>query len=172
MQAESNMRRFVLRAGLAGCLAALGGCGFHLRGSRPLPFETLYITGRQYSELNATLKRSIEAQTETTVTENEKEAGATLEILKNSRDKSILSVGGDGRVREYLLKHTLSFRVLANGGGELMPPSTVEATRELLYASDAEQLARTQEETVLYKDMLNDIVLQVLRRLQAIKRKG
>ncbi|MDE2599677.1 MAG: hypothetical protein KGL40_08640, partial [Rhodocyclaceae bacterium] len=60
------MRKSPLSLGLMLlCVTLLTACGFKLRGSYDLPFDTLYIALPENNELHAVLKRNIEAGTKT-----------------------------------------------------------------------------------------------------------
>lgn len=149
-------------------LATLTACGFALRGARPLPFETLYINMPETSELGAAIKRSIRASGITRVPDNREGAQAILEPLTESREKVILSLNSAGRVREYQLRQKFAFRVHDGKGGELLPPAEILLTRDITF-NDAQLLAKEQEEVLLYRDMQNDLVQQILRRVAAAK---
>ncbi len=79
----------------------LSACGFQLRGSYSLPWDTLYLGLAENNEMYAQIKRGIEAATKTRVITNAKEAQAALVILGNTQSKSILSLSGTGLVREF-----------------------------------------------------------------------
>jgi LPS-assembly lipoprotein len=49
-------------------------------------------------------------------------------------------------------------------GGEYVPPSVVQLSRDVTY-NDAEILAKEAEEQLLFRDMQSDMVQQVMRRL-------
>ena len=80
----------------------------------------------------------------------------------------ILSLSSSGRVREKSLRYRYSYRITDNKGRDLVLPDTVELNRELTYA-DSDVLAKTQEEDLLWRDMENDLVQQLMRRLAAVK---
>ena len=42
-------------------MTVIAGCGFQLRGSYSLPYESIYLSGAEYSLINASLKRAIRA---------------------------------------------------------------------------------------------------------------
>ncbi len=149
-------------------LITLTACGFALRGARPLPFETLYINMPETSELGAAIKRSIRASGITRVPDTREGAQAILEPLGESREKVILSLNSAGRVREYQLRQKFTFRVHDGKGGELLPPADILLTRDITF-NDAQLLAKEQEEVLLYRDMQNDLVQQILRRVAAAK---
>ena len=142
---------------------AISGCGFQLRGSAAVPFQTLYIPNAK-TGIALDLKRNIEAGTNVKVVDDPKQADAVLELFGEEREKIILSLTGAGRVREFRLRYRVKYRVHDGKGGEYVPPSTVELSRDVTY-NDAEILAKEAEEQLLFRDMQSDMVQQVLRRL-------
>jgi LPS-assembly lipoprotein len=148
----------------------LSACGFHLRGAYSLPFDTLYIAQPESSELRAIIKRNIEASTQTRITDAANEAQATLKIVADAPEKRILSLNSAGRVREFQLIRTFVFAVSNNAGGEYLPQSTIVLTREMSF-DDAAVLSKEAEEVLLWRDIQNDLVQQLLRRLASAKQK-
>jgi len=148
--------------------ATLAGCGFHLRGSVAMPFDTLYIPNAKVG-IALELKRNIEAGTNVKVVDDPKAADAILELSGESREKIILSLTGTGRVNEFRLRYRVNYRVHDGKGNEYVPTSMVQLTRDVTY-NDAEILAKEAEEQLLFRDMQSDMVQQVLRRLAAAER--
>ena len=146
-------------------VALLAGCGFHMRGTEAVPFRTIYIPGAT-GGIALDLKRNIEAGTEAKVVDDPKAADAILDISNETREKIILSLSGTGRVREFRLRYSVTFRVHDGKGNDFVPRSTVQLTRDVTF-NDAEILAKEAEEQLLYRDMQTDMVQQVLRRLAA-----
>ena len=110
-------RRRLLRAGLAlTAAAALGGCGFRLRGPQPMDFATLHVNVSAQTELGAQLRRLVAVSGSTVVVEEEAAAEARLQILGNARSREILSLTGAGKVREYQLHQNLQFQLLDKAG--------------------------------------------------------
>jgi len=144
----------------------LASCGFHLRGSAPLPFETLYISGSP--SFATQLARGIRSGSSTRVVSNAKEAQVTLQVVGEQNERVILSLSGSGRVREIQLRYRISYRLSDSEGRELMPVTEVQLKRDLSY-SDTDVLGKEQEEQLLVRDMRNDAVQQVLRRLQVAR---
>ena len=147
---------------------ALAACGFHLRGSATVPFQTVYIPNAK-AGIALELKRNIEAGTNAKVVEDPKAADAILELTGESREKIILSLTGTGRVREFRLRYRVSYRVHDGKGGEYVPTSVVQLSRDVTY-NDAEILAKEAEEQLLFRDMQSDMVQQVMRRLASAER--
>ncbi len=154
---------------LAGVLALVlvAGCGFQLRGTASLPFDTLYIPAPG-SGIALELKRNIQAGTRTKVVDNAKEARAVLQFTNEARTKDILSLNAAGRVAEFRLRYKVGFRVYDTSGADIVPDSSIELSREMTY-NDAAILAKEAEEQLLYRDMQADMAQQILRRLSAAK---
>lgn len=145
----------------------LTGCGFKLRGPQPLPFETLYVGADPNSEFGAALRRRIATSGTTSAIEDAEAADARLEILRNLRTQDILSLSSAGKVREFQLNQTLTFRVVDRVGTQLIPATSISARREYTF-DDAQVIAKEQEEALLWRDMESDLLQQLMRRLAAI----
>ena len=154
-------------------VAALAGCGFHLRGagSSNLPYKTMYIALPETADVRIWLERYINAAGSTEIVDDAKLADGTFQQLADSRQKTILSVNAQGRVREYRLQLIYSFRVVNAKGQVLIPPNEVSLTRDISF-SDSNILAKDLEEGLLWRDMNNDLVNQIVRRLTIIKPKN
>jgi len=154
-----------LAAGAALCMA-LAGCGFHLRGQTSLPFESIYVSGSPVFANQ--VARAVRAGSKTRIADNQKDAEVTLQILSEQRERVILSLSSSGRVQEITLRYRVSYRLTNAKGVEYTPPSEIELRRDVTYnATDV--LGKEQEEALLYRDMQNDAVQQVVRRLQVAK---
>lgn len=152
---------------IAGLIVLLVGCGFQLRGSYSLPYESIYLAMPDYSVIGASLKRLIRASG-TRLAESASEAQATLLPGAEYRDRVVFSLSGTGRINELRLRFLYNYRVVDAQGRDLVPPSKVELIRDLTY-DDSNVLAKQQEEALLWQDMENDIVQQLMRRLAAVK---
>jgi LPS-assembly lipoprotein len=146
----------------------LAACGFRLRGTAEVPFESLYLPNAT-SGIALDLKRIIQAGTKARVVDDPKEADAVLQFTEETRQKEILSLTGTGRVREFQLRYRVGFRVHDGKGADYVPASTIQLTRDITF-SDAEILAKEAEEQLLFRDMQSDMVQQIMRRLAAAKR--
>ena len=172
-------------------LVLLAGCGFKLRGSAELPgyrlpFATIALSLAETSEFYAQLKRTIEASSPgTRVVSDPREAEAVLAVLGDSSEKIILSLTAAGRAREYQLVRHFSFKVHGNvttpaappvkysdvppvGPTEYLPASTITLRREITFSDDL-VLSKESEEALLLRDMQNDLVQQLMRRLAAAR---
>lgn len=146
----------------------VAACGFQLRGSNivALPYKTLHVAIPDHSEFGVNLKRAIRATGSTQVLELPEGADAVFTPTGESRDKTVLSFTSAGRVREFQLRYRYSYRVHDLRGIDLIEPVTISLSRDFSF-DDAAVLAKEQEEALLWRDIQNDLVQQVLRRLAA-----
>jgi LPS-assembly lipoprotein len=72
-------------------------------------------------------------------------------------------------VREYQLRYRVGFRVHDGKGGDYVPQTTIQLTRDIAF-NDSAILAKEAEEGLLYRDMQTDMVQQIMRRLAAAQK--
>lgn len=152
---------------LAGLPLLLTGCGFRLRGRFDAPFETIYLQMPVNTSLSNRLKRAIVAGSDLTVVNHPNEADAVLELLRDERDREILSINDMGQAREYELMLTLEFRITSPEGFDWLETTRLSTTRDISY-NESEFLSREKEEQVLYDDMESDLINQLVRYIEAI----
>lgn len=175
------MRREILKM-LGGCgiAAALSACGFKLRGAASLPFASAYVeagnvvlttsglasssitTQRMASQISALLRAYLGQNQK--LAHGKEEARVVIRLSGEAREKSILSLSGTGKVREYRLTHRLTLAALDNGGNEVLAPALIQINRDFSY-SDEQIMAKEAEEVLLLKEMEQDILRQIIRRL-------
>lgn len=146
--------------------ALLAGCGFQLRGTATLPFNSMYVQAATTSVFAVQLKRAVVSGSGARITERPEQAEVILQILSEQQEKQILSLSGGGRVSEYQLRYRVSFRLTDSKNREHIPASEIVMRRDYTY-NDSQVLATESEEALLYRDMRNDAVSQLVRRLQA-----
>ncbi len=171
MESEMLIKRRFAHALVLVTALLVSACGFQLRGSGShanLPFKTIYLGVSDASPLGNDLKRYIAGAGGTTVVSDPKAAQANVEILSETRNKTILSLNSQGRIREYSLSYTLSFQVKDGKNNILLAPTTITLNRIISF-NESQVLAKESEEASLYRDMQSDMVQQILRRLAAIK---
>lgn len=150
-------------------VAILAGCGFHLRGEAHYAFETLFLNSPAAQPLTADLRRSLEGVGTAQLVSSPEKAQAILDINSIENNKQILSLSGGGKVSEFLLTKRIVFRVRDNAGNDWLPTSELLVRRTYTY-SDVEALAKEAQEQRLWREMQDDAVQQIVRRLQAAKK--
>ncbi len=147
----------------------LAGCGFQLRGTAAMPFDSIFVQAPASSPLVRQLKRAVTVGSQAQVAEQPGKAEVVLQITDERQEKEILALSGGGRVSEFTLRYRVSFRLTDNKSArEYIPLSEIVLQRALTY-SDQEALSKQAEEALLYRDMRQDAVQQMMRRLQAAK---
>ena len=157
-----------MRSLVLALLLLLAGCGFHLRGTADVPFQTLYLPSSD-SGIALDLKRNVQAGTRARVVDDPKQAEAILAFTEENREKNILSLTGAGRVSEFQLRYRVGFRVHDGKGADYVPLTTIALTRDITF-SDTDVLAKEAEEQLLFRDMQSDMVQQIMRRLAASRK--
>jgi LPS-assembly lipoprotein len=175
LPARPASRRSALRASatvlcsaaLAGLGAPLAGCGFRLRTAPPLAFERLHLAGfAPRSPLEAALRRALADRVR--LVDTPAESDLMLKSLAEARERSVAASTAAGQVRELQLRLRVTLRADGPDGRERMAPVTLRQVRELRTTETA-ALAKSVEEELLYRAMLDDVVEQLLRRLAALR---
>lgn len=163
------MRREALKTllGLAVMASMAAGCGFQLRGSAQLPFESVWLDAPSASTLAPLLAQNLRLNGKK-VLDRPEGAQLQLRLTEERRTKDILALSGGGKVREYRLTYQLKLSALNAAGVEVLPPSLLQTTRDFSF-DDAQVLAKEAEEARLQRDMEQDMLRQVLRRLAFVK---
>ncbi len=148
----------------------LYACGFQLRGSIILSEEIapVYIEHGNLFQLGREI-RSLLATNKIEVVSKESQSRSTLVLVRDGRDRRVLSVDGSGRAKEYLLTYTVDFAIKIKQSGDTSDSLTI--SRSLLFDPDA-VLAVTNESEILYRDMQRDIARLILLKLQALSLKN
>ena len=151
---------------LVSCVAAmLAACGFHFQEPSELPQEmarTALEVQNPYSPFARRLLILLEQNGANVV--EVASAGAVLEIPVNQVRKEILTIGDNARVREYRVRHTVSFRLVDPQGEILVPEHTLEQSRVISF-DEQDILAAAQEEEFLRQNMAETLSRLVIRHL-------
>ena len=117
--------------------------------------------------LGGDLRRSIRANGATT-TELRKDAQARLDILADQPESEISAFSTSGRPREYLLRLRVRWRLRDEAERDIIPESEL-IMRRTVTVLDAQGIVNAGQEVLLNRDMRNDAVQQILRRLSTVK---
>lgn len=150
---------------IAAAALALTGCGFRLRGNFTLPFETLFIDYNLNTPLGSQLSRQLKAGSNVRLVNSLSEAQAVLRILGEKRYRDVVAYNINGEAREYELKVEISFRLSTPKGELYLPDTAVTAVREISY-NEADYLTRDSEEAIVINEMVSDLVVQMVRRIE------
>ena len=115
-----------------------------------------------YSQFARRLQSHLEQSGANVVTSPE--GAAVLEVPVNEQRKEIQSIGDNARVREFLVRHTVQFRLLSSDGTELVPLQTFEQSRIYSF-NEQDILAAEREDEFLRNDLADSLARMVVRRL-------
>jgi LPS-assembly lipoprotein len=153
------------------CSALLAGCGFHLRGTGetgtlPPRIQTLSIAGSPaYSEFGKEFRKTLKVNG-ATIVESSKEAPALLRIFNIDKHRRVVSVSAaTGKAQEYELYYSVIFNVTDSGGNEIVKKQRVQRIRDFKF-DKTRVIAMEYETEVLYKEMMQDVINQMVHRLK------
>lgn len=150
-------------------LALPAGCGFHLRGEAHYEFDTLYLNSPASQPLTADLRRSLEGIGTAQLVASPDKAQVILDIASVENNKQILSLSSGGKVSEFLLSKRVLFRVHDAAGNDWLPTAELVVRRTYSY-SDSAALPKEAQEQRLWREMQDDAVQQIVRRLQSARK--
>jgi LPS-assembly lipoprotein len=152
-------------------VAGLAGCGFELRKPPRYAFSTLFSSIPIVSPFGVKLKRSLESSGQVEVITDPRQierADVIFDQLFEFREKVVVGRTSTGAIREFQLRLRYRFRVRSRNGIELIPDTEITLNRDINF-NETGALSKESEEALLYKDMENDVTLQIQRRLAAIR---
>ena len=154
-------------AGLAAVL--LGGCGFRLAGSDPLPAVAArphLLLQDEYTDFARAFERHLQ-DSGAQLQPGAEGASAVVEVTRDEVQRRVLSVSARNIPTEYELTYTVTLAVSA-AGKELMAPQTLSLSRDYSFDEDR-LLAKEHEEDVLRVQMARELAAIATRRLTSLK---
>jgi LPS-assembly lipoprotein len=150
----------------------LSACGFQLRGKATYgyAFQTLFSGFTPGSPIGVDFKRQATGQG-LTVMDDAASANAAQVVLRvhlEQRERVVVGTGVSGQVNAVQLRVRFRFSLFTTQGKTLLDEVEILQEREQSYSESA-ALAKEAEEQLLYRDMQQDIVQQLMRRLSAVK---
>ena len=139
--------------------AALGGCGFHLKGNLPqdtLPAMHWRVSGAQLdADLQTALLRAIGSL--------HRDADAEIRVLDVAEKRDIYTITRGAKLNEYLYSLRVSAQAYRRGKA-WGAPIQVDVRRSMSYR-DETILGKEHEEALLWQEMRQDAAAQIVRRL-------
>jgi LPS-assembly lipoprotein len=152
-------------------LLLLAACGFELRGEPTVGLRTLHVSSVGPSLVLGDIRRILGTGPARLVP-TEAGAEASLTILGETREKTVHTITGSGRVYEFQLRLAVRYQLTVPGREEpVIAPSEVSTIRLITY-SEAAPTAKDAEEQLLYKDMQADLAGRILRQVAVARRES
>ena len=148
-------------------ISTISACGFQLRGSldQYKEISPVYIQQDSAIELARVIK-SLLVTNKILAVDKVGKSNSQLILLREAKNRRVLTIDGDGRAREYLLTYTVYFSTNIKQSPDKEVRDSITLSRSLLFNTDA-VLAVTNESEVLYKDMQRNAARLILLKLQA-----
>ena len=160
----SARRRLLLAVATAPLLAA---CGFQLRQAPNFGFSRIAVVMPNNSALAAELRRQLTDTGHIQITD-QAHAQVVFESAGERRERVVVGLTATGEVREFQLRINLKFRLHTAEGRELLPETEITRQIDQSYSETA-ALSKEAEAAMLYRNLQNDIVQQIVRRLATVK---
>jgi LPS-assembly lipoprotein len=151
---------------LACSVLMLSACGFQLRGQQDYPFKRLFVSGGSPAAA-ARLTRIVQGGSDTVIVNSPANADALLQITQ-ARGSSTLTLNTLGVVQEYQLNLSMTYTLTGKDGTVLIPTSVIALNRAMTYSDQFSQ-AKAAEADILFADMENDAIDQLIRRLSVVR---
>ena len=171
----AGRRHWLVGGVAAGTALLLAGCGFRLRGSNlSFAFQSLRLNAPAESPvvvnvadlLRASGVRVVGAGGAPVVAGEAQDV--VLSVLQDQRERVVVGTTAAGQVRELQLRHRFRFQLRTPAGKELIAATELMQERELSF-TETQVLGKEMEEELLYTDMQDAVVRQLLFRLAALK---
>ncbi|MBQ61251.1 MAG: hypothetical protein CMQ19_04155 [Gammaproteobacteria bacterium] len=142
------------------------GCGFQLRGSGSFEsaLSTLHITAvNRYADLHQNLERGFSQSGVSIVGVG---AAYALAIEAEEYSRRAVATTSTISVAEYELRLEVEI-ALENATGDIVIPSTSVVTERTFTFNNSSLVGSNEEQATLLEEMRSDLVLQIMRRVDA-----
>lgn len=147
----------------------LGACGFALRTySFDTGVESFAVTGKTRSVIAAPLRRAL---SQAGVDEAPaSRAEMQVELLDQRTSRRSVSTTGQARTAEYELDYGVQYQILDASGNALLEPVWIERRRIFRFSGD-NIVGSSEEQALLERELIQDLVSQIVRSMDAVSRR-
>ena len=148
-------------------LLMITSCGFHMRGMTEISFKTISLEGKELS-FTKNLKKILNSNKVAIVLPSENPE-LRVELIGEESEKRILSLSGQGLVREYEIFYRVRYRIKTTESETWSQENTLETRRDFTF-SDANLIGKEEEERQLNESMRNEAIANLFNQIQLIKK--
>ena len=156
----------------ASVVLALSACGFHLRQSAALPEpmqQQVYLDVSGGGELPRELARALNSR-KIEVLEAPTPGAPELDVSARFRT-DVLTTTGFARVGEYAVRYHAEFSLKDASGKVVIPQQSVDMSHEFTF-DPLQAIGNASQTEVIERDLTREMTDSIMRRLEAIGRKG
>ena len=147
-------------------LLIISSCGFHMRGMTEISFKTISLEGKELS-FTKNLKKVLNSNKVAIVSSTENPE-LRVELLSEENEKRILSLSGQGLVREFEIFYRVRYRVKTIDSEIWSQENIIETRKDFTY-SDSNLIGKEEEERQLNEAMRNEAITNLFNQIQLIK---
>ena len=147
-------------------LLIISSCGFHMRGMTEISFKTISLEGKELS-FTKNLKKVLNSNKVAIVSSTENPE-LRVELLSEESEKRILSLSGQGLVREFEIFYRVRYRVKTIDSEIWSQENIIESRKDFTY-SDSNLIGKEEEERQLNEAMHNEAITNLFNQIQLIK---
>jgi len=148
-------------------LLIISSCGFHMRGMTEISFKTISLEGKELS-FTKNLKKVLNSNKVAIVSSTENPE-LRVELLSEESEKRILSLSGQGLVREFEIFYRVRYRVKTIDSEIWSQEKIIETRKDFTY-SDSNLIGKEEEERQLNEAMRNEAITNLFNQIQLIKK--
>lgn len=144
-------------------LLMITSCGFHLRGMTEISFKTISLEGKELS-FTKNLKKTLASNKVAIIlpTENPE---LRIELLSEESEKRILSLSGQGLVREFEIFYRVRYRIKTIDSETWSQENIIETRRDFTF-SDSNLIGKEEEERQLNESMRDEAITNLFNQIQ------
>ena len=144
-------------------LLMITSCGFHMRGMTEISFKTISLEGKELS-FTKNLKKVLNSNKIAIVLPSENPE-LRVELIGEESEKRILSLSGQGLVREYEIFYRVRYRIKSLDSDIWSQENILEARRDFTF-SDSNLIGKEEEERQLNESMRNEAITNLFNQIQ------
>ena len=148
-------------------LIVITSCGFHLRGMTEISYKTISLEGKELS-LTKNLKKILNTNKVAIVSSTENPE-LRVEFLSEESEKRILSLSGQGLVREFEIFYRVRYRIKTSDSEIWSQENIIETRKDFTY-SDSNLIGKEEEERQLMETMRIEAITSLFNQIQVIKK--
>ncbi|MCX7190819.1 MAG: LPS assembly lipoprotein LptE [Candidatus Methylopumilus sp.] len=148
-------------------LLVISSCGFHMRGMTEISFKTISLEGKELS-FTKNLKKILNTNKVAIVSPIDNPE-LRVELLSEESEKRILSLSGQGLVREFEIFYRVRYRIKTSDSEIWSQENIIETRKDFTY-SDTNLIGKEEEERQLNEAMRNEAITNLFNQIQLIKK--
>ncbi|CAM8378360.1 RlpB Rare lipoprotein B [Candidatus Methylopumilus universalis] len=148
-------------------LLVITSCGFHMRGMTEISFKRISLEGKELS-FTKNLKKILNTNKVAIVSPTDNPE-LRVELLSEESEKRILSLSGQGLVREFEIFYRVRYRIKTSDSEIWSQENIIEARKDFTY-SDSNLIGKEEEERQLNEAMRNEAITNLFNQIQLIKK--